>query len=59
MKQFERLNNLDLLDEYCHFMILESGLDIKQHSDYYINYVEKNLNSLREECLKRMGRPRK
>ena len=41
MKQFERLNNLDLLDEYCHFMILESGLDIKQHSDYYINYVEK------------------
>lgn len=41
MKQFERLNNLDLLDEYCHFMILESGLDRKQHSDYYINYVEK------------------
>ena len=59
MKQFERLNNLDLLDEYCHFMILESGLDRKQHSDYYINYVEKNLNSLREECLKRMGGPRK
>ena len=55
MKQFERLRNLELLDEYCHFMILESGLDRKQHSAYYINYVEKTLNSLIEECLKRMG----
>lgn len=54
MKRFERLNNLDLLDEYCHFKDLYVGLDRTLHSDYYINYVENNLNDLKSECLRRM-----
>lgn len=54
-KQFERLNNYDLLDEYFHFRIIHDDLDRTSHSDYYVNYVEKQLNDVKEECLKRMG----
>lgn len=54
-KQFERLNNYDLLDEYFHLRILHDDLDRTSHSDYYVNYVEKQLNDVKEECLKRMG----
>lgn len=53
-KQFERFNNDDLLDEYFHFRILHDELDRTSHSDYYVNYVEKQLNDVKEECLKRM-----
>ena len=52
-KQFERLNNYDLLDEYFHLRILHDDLDRTSHSDYYVNYVEKQLNDVKEECLKR------
>lgn len=54
MKYFERLSNDDLLDEYYYSRMLHDDLDRTSHSDYYVNYVEKKLNDVKEECLKRM-----
>ena len=54
-KQFKAFNNDDLLEEYYYFRILYDGLDITLDSNYYIDYVEKELNNLKKECLRRMG----
>ena len=54
MKYLERLNNDDLLDEYYYYRMLHDELDRASNSDYYINLVEKKLNDVKEECLKRM-----
>ena len=54
MKYLERLNNDDLLDEYYYCRMLHDELDRASNSDYYINLVEKKLNDVKEEYLKRM-----
>ena len=48
MKYLERLNNDDLLDEYYYSRMLHDDLGRASHSDYYINFVEKKLNNVKE-----------